>query len=172
MTDHIQQAATVIHDALCSECSDEPGTGLTIRSRDADQAARALAAAGLLSSDFELIAQANRLRDELEKRDDTITVLRSKLTDARLRLDAIESPAPAAPRVPQPGDRVPTEDEQRAGKTWAVQHPDYTLIPQTENPARWTQSKIPGSVLVHWDGSAWVEVTEVRPADTGKETDR
>lgn len=77
--------------------------------------ASAVAAAGLLSSDFELIAQANRLRDELEKRDDTITVLRSKLTDARLRLDAIESPAPELPDMPQqsPRDQRKRRPERR-----------------------------------------------------------
>lgn len=62
------------------------------------------------------------------------------------------------------GVRVPTEDQQRAGRVWAMRHSNYTIVPQTESTARWTQQQVPGSVLVRWDGTAWVEATKVTVA--------
>ncbi|MEU0515828.1 hypothetical protein [Amycolatopsis sp. NPDC006125] len=50
-------------------------------------------------------------------------------------------------------------DSPEPGKEWAVQHPDFTLVPQSESAARFTQAQIPGSVLVHWDGEQWQAVT-------------
>lgn len=47
------------------------------------------------------ITKATELHAEVERQDDLITVLRSKLADARLRLDAAEAPEPA-PATEQP----------------------------------------------------------------------
>jgi hypothetical protein len=41
------------------------------------------------------------------------------------------------------------------GKEWAVRHCTCSLLPQSENAARFTHAQIPGSVLVHWDGHGW-----------------
>lgn len=47
------------------------------------------------------------------------------------------------------------------GKEWAVRHCTCSLVPQSENAARFTHAQIPGSVLVHWDGTGWAPI-EVR----------
>lgn len=58
---------------------------------------------------------------------------------------------PVAAPEPSSGKLMDMTTRPRPGQEWAVKHPDFTLVPQTENPARFTQKQIPGSVLVRWD---------------------
>lgn len=71
------------------------------------------------------------------------------------------------PRVPHPAGRTPTDAEVRDGRVWAVWSAAHATTPQSHAAARYTLSRIPGGVLVRWDGARWVA-----PADTGKETDQ
>lgn len=113
------------------------------------------------------ITKATELHAEVERQDDLITVLRSKLADACLRLDAVESPEPAPAT-----DLRPADTRKEAGPQTPKAGVDYCGATHPECGECFLDVDEVEHAHGHESDTGRWPVTDSRAADTGKETDR